>query len=213
MSAFHIAQLNIGRARGPVDGPVMADFMALLDPINTVADASPGFVWRLQTEEGNATALRPYEDDRMIVNMSVWESIEALAGFVYRSGHVDVMRRRREWFEPMKPYMVLWWVPEGTLPTVEEAKDRLAHLRDHGPTPFAFTFKASFPSPQADAEVVVDDDLRCPASRRRADSSSRLPPPVRRRAWTATVDSPASASRRCSPPSRCRASPSAPSRR
>jgi hypothetical protein len=89
----------------------MAEFMALLDPVNAVADASPGFVWRLQTEEGNATALRPYEDDRMIVNMSVWESIEDLAAFVYRSGHVDVMRRRREWFEPMKPYMVLWWVP------------------------------------------------------------------------------------------------------
>ena len=113
MSAFHIAQLNIGRARGPVDGPIMAEFMALLDPVNAVADASPGFVWRLQTEDGNATALRPYEDERMIVNMSVWESIEDLAAFVYRSGHVDVMRRRREWFEPMKPYMVLWWVPAG----------------------------------------------------------------------------------------------------
>ena len=94
----------------------MAEFMALLDPVNAVADASPGFVWRLQTEDGNATALRPYEDDRMIVNMSVWESIEDLAAFVYRSGHVDVMRRRREWFEPMKPYMVLWWVPAGRSP-------------------------------------------------------------------------------------------------
>ena len=146
MTALHIAQLNIGRARGPVDGPIMAEFMALLDPVNAVADASPGFVWRLQTEEGNATALRPYEDERMIVNMSVWESIEDLAAFVYRSGHVDVMRRRREWFEPMKPYMVLWWVPAGHVPTVEEAKDRLAHLRDHGPTPFAFTFKACFPA-------------------------------------------------------------------
>ena len=146
MTAFHIAQLNIGRARGAVDGPVMAEFMALLDPVNAVADASPGFVWRLQTDDGNATALRPYEDDRMIVNMSVWESIEDLAAFVYRSGHVDVMRRRREWFEPMKPYMVLWWVPAGQLPTVEEAKERLAHLRDHGPTPFAFTFNARFPS-------------------------------------------------------------------
>lgn len=146
MTALHIAQLNIGRARGPVDGPIMAEFMALLDPVNAVADASPGFVWRLQTEEGNATALRPYEDERMIVNMSVWESIEDLAAFVYRSGHVDVMRRRREWFEPMKPYMVLWWVPAGHVPTVEEAKDRLAHLREHGPTPLAFTFKARFPA-------------------------------------------------------------------
>jgi hypothetical protein len=137
--------------------------MALLDPVNAVADASPGFVWRLQTEDGNATALRPYEDDRMIVNMSVWESIDALAAFVYRSGHVDVMRRRREWFESMKPYMVLWWTPAGAIPTVDEAKERLEHLRVNGPTPYAFTFTARFPSPDADAEVVVDDDLRCPA--------------------------------------------------
>jgi Domain of unknown function (DUF3291) len=163
MTAFHIAQLNIGRARGPVDGPIMADFMALLDPVNAVADASPGFVWRLQTEEGNATALRPYEDDRMIVNMSVWESIEDLAAFVYRSGHVDVMRRRREWFESMKPYMVLWWVPAGELPTVDEAKGRLEHLRVNGPTPYAFTFKARFPSPDGASEPVVDAELGCPA--------------------------------------------------
>ena len=109
MSAFHIAQLNIGRARGPIDSPIMAEFVALLDPVNAVADASPGFVWRLQTEEGNATAVRPYEDESIAVNMSVWESIDELAAFVYRSGHVDVMRRRREWFEPMKVFMVLWW--------------------------------------------------------------------------------------------------------
>jgi heme-degrading monooxygenase HmoA len=146
MTALHIAQLNIGRARGPVDGPIMAAFMALLDPVNALADAAPGFVWRLQTDEGNATALRPYEDERTIVNMSVWESIEDLAAFVYRSGHVDVMRRRREWFEPMTPHMVLWWVPAGHVPTVEEAKERLAHLRDHGPGPCAFTFNARFPA-------------------------------------------------------------------
>jgi hypothetical protein len=164
MTAFHIAQLNIGRARGVLDGPVMAEFMALLDPVNAVADASPGFVWRLQTEEGNATALRPYEDDRMIVNMSVWESIEDLAAFVYRSGHVDVMRRRREWFELMKPYMVLWWVPQGEIPTVEEAKDRLEHLRDHGPTPFAFTFKARFPATGEAPESGSPLAESCPAT-------------------------------------------------
>jgi uncharacterized protein DUF3291 len=163
MSDFHIAQLNIGRARGAVDGPVMAEFMALLDPVNAVADASPGFVWRLQTEEGNATALRPYEDDRMIVNMSVWESIDDLAAFAYRSGHVDVMRRRREWFERMQVFMVLWWIPAGHLPSVAEAQERLEHLRVHGPTPHAFTFKARFPSPDVDAEVEIDDELGCPA--------------------------------------------------
>ena len=163
--SFQVAQVNIALPKAPVESPLLADFMALLDPINAIADASDGFVWRLQTDEGNATALRPYDDDRMIVNMSVWESIEDLAAFVYRSGHVDVMRRRREWFESMKPYMVLWWVPAGQLPTVDEAKERLAHLRDHGPTPFAFTFKGSFPSPGVDGddEVVVDDELGCPA--------------------------------------------------
>jgi Domain of unknown function (DUF3291) len=165
MTDFHIAQLNIGRIRGPIDSPIMAEFVALLDPVNAVADASPGFVWRLQTEDGNATAVRPYEDDSIAVNMSVWESIDDLAAFVYRSGHVDVMRRRREWFVPIKPYMVLWWVPAGELPTIEEAQERLDHLRVHGPTPYAFTFKACFPSPDLDAEVEVevDDELGCPA--------------------------------------------------
>ena len=164
MSAFHIAQLNIGRIRGPIDSPIMAEFVALLDPVNAVADASPGFVWRLQTEEGNATAVRPYEDESIAVNMSVWESIDDLAAFVYRSGHVDVMRRRREWFERMKVFMVLWWVPAGEPPTVAEALERLEHLRKHGPTPYAFTFKARFPSPDAKLEdIVVDDELGCPA--------------------------------------------------
>ena len=164
MVTHELAQLNIGIFRAPIDSPEMAEFVANLDRINALAEQSPGFVWRLQTEEGNATALRPYEDDRMIVNMSVWESIDALAAFVYRSGHVDVMRRRREWFESMKPYMVLWWIPAGAIPTVDEAKERLEHLRVNGPTPHAFTFKARFPSPDADtADVVVDDDLRCPA--------------------------------------------------
>jgi hypothetical protein len=163
MSDFHVAQLNIGRIKGPIDSPIMADFVALLDPVNAVADASPGFVWRLQTEEGNATAVRPYEDESIAVNMSVWESIDDLAAFVYRSGHVDVMRRRREWFERMQVFMVLWWVPAGHLPSVAEAQERLEHLRLHGPTPHAFTFKARFPSPDVDAEVEVDDELGCPA--------------------------------------------------
>src|SRR3954447_16294565 len=133
---FHIAQINIGRAVGPVDGPLLADFMALLDPVNELADSSPGFLWRLQTDEGNATALRPYEDDRIIVNMSLWESIEALRDFVYGGPHVEVMRRRREWFERFEStYMALWWLPAGELPTVEDAKSRLASLDAHGPTP------------------------------------------------------------------------------
>jgi Domain of unknown function (DUF3291) len=134
--------------------------MAALDPINALADRAPGFVWRLQTEDGDATAIRAFDDQRMLINMSVWASIEELAEFVYRSGHIAVMRRRREWFEPIKLYMALWWVPRGHIPTIAEAKDRLAHLEQHGPTPSAFTFKARFLPGE---EPIVEDELGCPA--------------------------------------------------
>lgn len=126
----------------------MADFFAALDPVNALADAAPGFVWRLQTESGNATDIRPYDDDLVIVNLSVWESIESLKAFAYRSDHRPVMARRREWFEPMgEAYLALWWVPVGTEPTAFDAVDRIALLREHGPSPEAFTFKDSFPPP------------------------------------------------------------------
>ena len=149
---FHIAQINIGRAVGPVDGPQLAGFMALLDPINELADNSPGFVWRMQDEAGNNTSLRPYDDERIIVNMSTWESIDALWDFVYKSAHVEIFRRRREWFERFEStYLGLWWVPAGTIPTVEDAKLRLASLDEHGPTPYAFTFKQRFAPEQVAA--------------------------------------------------------------
>lgn len=142
---FQIAQINIGRAVGDVDGPLLADFKELLDPVNALADAAPGFVWRMQTDDGNNTALRPYDDDRMIVNMSVWESIDALWAFTYGGMHLEVMRRRREWFERFaSTYLALWWVPAGTIPTVDDAKLRLGSLDAHGPTPYAFTFKKRF---------------------------------------------------------------------
>ena len=148
MTAHHLAQLNVARARGPLDGPVMAEFMAALEPINGLGDASPGFVWRLQTDDGDATSLRPFDDDRMIVNLTVWESVEALADFVFRTHHADYLRRRREWFERLaEPETVLWWVPAGTIPTVEEAIARLHHLRAHGPTAEAFTFRTRMPAP------------------------------------------------------------------
>ncbi len=157
---LHIAELNIARALAPIDSPLLDDFNAALDPINALADRTPGFVWRLQTDDGNATAIRPFEDDPMIVNLSVWESIDALAGFVYRSDHVSVMRRRREWFERIRVFMVLWWVPAGHTPSVDEALARLEHLREHGPTPHAFTFKQRY---LADDALVVDEELGCPA--------------------------------------------------
>ena len=147
-----------------MDGPVMAGFKAALEPINALADEAPGFVWRLQTEDGDATAIRPYEDERMMVNMSVWESIGALRAFVYTSGHTSVMRDRRRWFEKLETYLVLWWVPAGHQPTIEEAKERLEHLERRGPTPFAFTFRASFPASDADPDAaLIDDEIGCPA--------------------------------------------------
>lgn len=138
--------------------------MALLEPINAIADKAPGFVWRLQTEDGNATSIPVLGDDRLIVNMSVWESIDHLGDFVYRSDHVAVMRRRREWFERMRVFMALWWVPAGRLPTVAEAEERLEHLRAHGPTIRAFTFRQRFPAPGSPAAPRLDDHLLdCPA--------------------------------------------------
>ena len=145
---FELAQVNIGRLLAPVDSPVIADFMAALDPINALADTSPGFIWRLQTTEGNATSLHSFDDELIISNMSVWASIEALRAFTYTSAHTGVMRRRREWFEAYETaYMALWWVPAGHRPTIEEAKERLAALDRDGPTPYAFTFRTSFSAP------------------------------------------------------------------
>ena len=146
MTTYHIAQINIGRVRAPLDDPQMAGFVNRLDEINAIADKSPGFVWRLQTPEGNATYLRPYDDDRILVNMSVWETVEAFKNFVYRSVHAEVLRQRQEWFEKFSgAYLALWWVPVGHTPGMDEAKKRLAHLDAHGPTQFAFTLKTIYP--------------------------------------------------------------------
>jgi hypothetical protein len=143
---FHIAQVNIGRIKGPLDGPVMAGFVSRLDELNALADRSEGFVWRLQTEEGNATYLRPYDDDRILVNMSVWESIEALKTYVYRTAHAELLRDRSQWFEKFEAaYMALWWVPAGHTPSIDEAKKRLAYLEANGPSQFAFTFRSIHP--------------------------------------------------------------------
>ena len=142
----------------------MAGFKAALEPINALADEAPGFVWRLQTEDGDATAIRPYDDERMMVNLSVWESIEALRAFVYTGGHTSVMRDRKRWFEKLDMYLVLWWVPTGHEPTIDEAKERLEHLRRRGPTPYAFTFRASFTAPDADPDAaLIDDETACRA--------------------------------------------------
>jgi hypothetical protein len=163
---YQLAQVNIGRARGETTDPVMAGFMARLADINALAERSPGFVWRLQTEDGDATAVRPYDDPRIMINLSVWDGLSSLRSYVYRSDHASVMRQRREWFERFeRVYVALWWVPAGHRPSVAEAVERLALLEAHGPTALAFTFAQPFgpdgsPLPR---EGVTKDDA-CPAT-------------------------------------------------
>lgn len=147
MASFELAQLNIAQMREPLDSPLLADFVANLDRINALAESMPGFVWRLQTEDGDATALRPFGDDTL-VNVSTWTDLESLKAFVYGSAHVEIMRRRREWFEAMKEsHLVLWWVPTGHRPDEQEAKARLQQLRLNGASAEAFTFREFFAAP------------------------------------------------------------------
>ena len=164
MSNYQLAQLNIAALKAPLDSPELKDFVDNLDRINALAEGSPGFVWRLKDDGNDATSLRPLGEE-IIVNMSVWRDIAALKDFVYRSGHVEIMRRRREWFSRMaEAYMVLWWVPAGHEPTVAEAAERLTLLRQQGPTAQAFTFSEAFPAPDESAVIegsLVDDT--CPA--------------------------------------------------
>jgi hypothetical protein len=149
MARHHLAQLNIARAVAPMDHAAMADFYNNLEEINGLGERSPGFVWRLRDDTGNATNFRVSEDPLVFVNLTVWESVEALYEFVYRSNHAGFFKRRFEWFDRWQgPSVVLWWQPAGTLPTLEEAMRRLKLLADNGPTPDAFTFKQRFAPPQ-----------------------------------------------------------------
>jgi Domain of unknown function (DUF3291) len=167
---YVLAQVNIGRLREPLDSPRLAGFVAALDPVNAAADAAPGFLWRLQTEDGNATAVRAFEWDQagsagIIMNMSVWESPETLAAFVYSDTHRAVLTKRRQWFERMtEAYTALWWTPRGTIPATQDAEDRVRLLRAHGPTQQAFTLKMLFPPPGADdpAPRPGHTDWTCP---------------------------------------------------
>ena len=143
---MHIAQMNVATTLYDIDDPRMADFVGQLDEINALADASDGFVWRLQSEEGSAVDIKATDDPRFIVNLSVWRDVDALFAYVYRSGHRAVMVRRRSWFhKPEGPFQVLWWIGEGHVPTVEEGLDRLARLTRNGPSPAAFSFKNVYP--------------------------------------------------------------------
>ena len=149
MSRYHLAQLNIAMLREPLESPSMADFVASLERINALAEASPGYLWRLQDEAGDATAIRPFGAE-VLVNLSLWRDVQSLSDYVYKSAHSEMLKRRREWFDKAEQApMVLWWVPAGHRPGVEEAAERLAHLRAHGSSAHAFGFRQAFAAPDA----------------------------------------------------------------
>ncbi len=139
---MHLAQINIGRLIASIDDPRIKGFVDQLEPLNKLADESPGFVWRLQSGSGNATDLLYNEaDPTIMLNMSVWESLEALKAYVYKSSHLGVFKDRQKWFEKMDlPHYCLWWVAVGHVPTILEGRERLEHYQAHGATPHAFWF-------------------------------------------------------------------------
>ncbi|MFF5963438.1 DUF3291 domain-containing protein [Streptomyces collinus] len=160
---YELAEVNIARLKAPLDSPQLKDFVDALDPVNADADAADGFVWRLQSDSGNATDVPVFGDSWLILNMSVWRDADALTAYMYQGGHREMLARRREWFERVAEAMVtLWWVPAGHRPTVAEAESRLLHIRTHGPTPYAFTLRTQFP-PQGAEPLIgeVPEGLGC----------------------------------------------------
>ena len=142
---MYLAQLNIAKALYPLESVEMKDFMDNLDPVNAIAESSEGFVWRLQDDSGDATSIHVFDDPNIIINMSVWQSADALKNFMFRTHHRDFMRRKKEWFQVMaEDTYVLWWIEKDSLPTIEQALERLNYLREHGDSPYAFTFKSNF---------------------------------------------------------------------
>lgn len=160
-SDWHLAQANIAKMRAPLDDPVMAGFVAQLEAINAAAEQAAGFVWRLQTEQGDATAIRVFDDETILFNLSVWRSVEELHTYVYHSAHAGSFRDRQAWFLPSpRPHLALWWVPAGQPPTVAEAVERLDWIRDHGPGPRAFTFKQRLAPPPPTARSAPPRGVR-----------------------------------------------------
>ncbi|WP_327719375.1 DUF3291 domain-containing protein [Streptomyces sp. NBC_00490] len=161
--AHELAQVNISRLKFPLDSPELKDFVDALDPVNASAEAADGYVWRLQSEGGDATDIKVFGDDWLIINLTVWRDTDALTAFMYQGQHREMLARRREWFEKVAEAMTaLWWVPAGRRPTVAEAESRLLHLRANGPTPYAFTLRTSFPAQGAEpVSFAVPEDLGC----------------------------------------------------
>ena len=142
----HVAQINVGKIIGTsIDDPVMEKFVAQLEEVNAIADGSKGFVWRLKDENNNAVSLNPFGDEKILINMSVWETIEDLEAYVYSGRHLEVLRKRRDWFVKFgQVFVALWYIQAGHIPTVEEARERLDYLQKNGPTTYAFDFKTRF---------------------------------------------------------------------
>jgi hypothetical protein len=171
MGNYELAQVNISRMKAPLDDESFRDFVDALEPVNAIADHAPGFVWRLQTEDGDATSIRAFTWDvrgtsGILVNMSVWTSVEALADFVFSGEHLAILKRRREWFHRVQDVMTaLWWVPAGYRPTTADAEEKIKHLRVYGPTPEAFTLKQHFPAPSSEVAEAREGDpgWLCPA--------------------------------------------------
>lgn len=158
-----LAEVNIARLKAPIDSPQLKDFVEALDPVNAIADAADGFIWRDKTDSRNDTQAAFLDDDWLIVNLSVWRDIPSLTSFMYTGWHRELLSRRREWFEHMTEAMtVLWWVPLGHEPPRAEAQERLLHLRTHGPTPYAFTFRTSFPAQDAKPSPIPRSQLPAP---------------------------------------------------
>lgn len=167
---YELAQVNVARLLAPIDSSLLKPFVDALDEVNAEGDRAPGFVWRLQSESGNATDVEGFgwdvaDSHGVIVNLTTWTSTQALSDFVFGGRHLEIMRRRREWFQPVaEATTALWWLAAGIRPTVTEAEERVRHLRPHGPTEYAFTIRRQFPSPAESSRTpLADDDRLCPA--------------------------------------------------
>ncbi|MEE9310464.1 MAG: DUF3291 domain-containing protein [Cocleimonas sp.] len=146
---YQLAQINIAQAKAEMDTETMSGFVNRVDEINAIAEGSAGFVWRLQSEEGDSTSIRVFDDPLMLVNISVWDDIESLRNYVYKSMHIELVRDREAWFDKIEAmHQALWWIPAGHIPTTQEAKEKLELLSQNGPSQEAFTFGKNFDKPQ-----------------------------------------------------------------
>lgn len=158
---YHLAQVNTAKMNAELDDPIMSGFVRRLDEINLLAENSKGFVWRFQAETGNATYLRPFDDTRILFNMSVWETVEDLRNYVYVSNHVELLKSKANWFTKLgEPHLALWWIQNKHIPSVDEALEKLRFITAKGPSPYAFTFAKPYPKPNKALNRTRANDAR-----------------------------------------------------